>query len=109
MRHQVQSNQARQKYAYNREKWCARITPVYVVVRRSTWWPFIVCLEAHGYQQTWEIAQQCAEKQNITWSEVKACAEGPMGKHLEVMYYEETASLNPPHQYTPWVLINGKV
>ena len=80
-----------------------------VVVRRSTWWPFIVCLEAHGYQQTWEIAQQCAEKQNITWSEVKACAEGPMGKHLEVMYYEETASLNPPHQYTPWVLINGKV
>ncbi|XP_062510733.1 gamma-interferon-inducible lysosomal thiol reductase-like [Corticium candelabrum] len=75
---------------------------------RSMWWPFIVCLEAHRSLQTWEIAQQCAEKQNITWTDIKTCAKGPMGKRLEVMYYEETASLNPPHQYTPWVLINGK-
>ena len=25
------------------------------------------------------------------------------------MYANETASLRPPHQYTPWVTINGEV
>ena len=28
---------------------------------------------------------------------------------LELFYANETASLDPPHRYTPWVTINGKV
>jgi interferon gamma-inducible protein 30 len=75
---------------------------------RSTWWPFIVCLEGYGPNQTYSIAEKCAGEQNITWPEVKACANGTLGKSLEVMYYKETSSLDPPHAYTPWILINGK-
>lgn len=64
---------------------------------------------SHGERQDPSIAQQCATENDIDWGKLSNCYQGEMGHELELMYYNETASLNPPHQYTPWVTINGKV
>ena len=45
----------------------------------------------------------------MKWDLMGTCYSGDLGHDLELMYANETASLHPPHQYTPWVTINGKV
>ena len=64
---------------------------------------------SHGERQDPSIAQQCATQFDMDWGKISTCYQGDMGHQLELMYYNETASLNPPHQYTPWATINGKV
>jgi len=76
---------------------------------RTAFWPFLYCMYSHGERQNPSIAQQCATQFNMDWGKISTCYLGEMGHELELMYYNETASLNPPHQYTPWVTINGKV
>eukprot|EP00057_Strongylocentrotus_purpuratus_P021948 XP_011676422.1 PREDICTED: uncharacterized protein LOC753478 [Strongylocentrotus purpuratus] len=38
---------------------------------------------------------------------LKNCTGGPMGNKLEHSMALKTEALNPPHQYTPWVVLNG--
>ncbi len=45
----------------------------------------------------------------MDWDKLNTCYTGREGHQLELGYYNETASLQPPHRYTPWVTINGKV
>ena len=63
----------------------------------------------HGESQDPTIAEQCANENNMDWSKISSCYQGSFGHQLELEYANETASLNPPHEYTPWVTINGKV
>lgn len=35
------------------------------------------------------------------------CTAGAHGKQLEYEYGAQTDALVPPHQYVPWVLVNG--
>ena len=55
------------------------------------------------------MAQSCAQSLSMKWDLMGTCYSGDLGHDLELMYANETASLHPPHQYTPWVTINGKV
>ena len=59
--------------------------------------------------QDMSVAQRCAEKSNLNWDNIDTCSTGTMGHDLELVYYNMTASLEPPHKYTPWITINGKV
>merc|ERR1711971_1381464 len=58
------------------------------------------------------VAKQCLElfvpNPNATWSLVSKCAHGSDGETLMHEYAVKTGSLNPPHKYVPWIVINGE-
>lgn len=78
------------------------------------WWPFVYCLEKSGSAGSLSTAQNCAKNNKIDWSVIDACA-GPEpqygsyndGNPLMHGIALDTKNLNPPHQFTPWVIING--
>lgn len=63
----------------------------------------------HGEKQDPTIAEKCATDNNLDWDKISACYQGSLGHKLDLQMYNETASLTPAHQYTPWVTINGMV
>ena len=83
--------------------------PPHLSALRSTFWPFIYCMDQHLNLQDPQVAEQCAQSLSMKWDLMDDCYSGDLGRGLELMYANETASLEPPHQYTPWVTINGKV
>ena len=82
---------------------------IHSLQRRTAYWPFLYCMYGHGESQDPTIAEQCANENNMDWNKISSCYQGSFGHQLELEYANETASLNPPHQYTPWVTINDKV
>ncbi|KAJ7531198.1 hypothetical protein O6H91_14G036000 [Diphasiastrum complanatum] len=73
----------------------------------TQWFPFILCLESlprHTAAQQWT---SCVKSSNLELSRIAECYEGPLGDKLERRFADETFSLKPPHQYVPWVLVNG--
>ena len=81
---------------------------LYFYPSQSQFWPFLHCMDSHEESQDLDIAQQCADSCNMDWDSIDTCVTGDLGHKLELMYANETASLRPPHQYTPWVTINGE-
>ena len=59
--------------------------------------------------QSPKVAEGCATENKMDWDKLNTCYMGNEGHQLELGYYNETASLQPPHKYTPWVTINGEV
>ena len=53
------------------------------------------------------IPLQCAQKLSIDFSPIETCYKGSQGNELEHQMAVKTESLNPPHKYTPWIVING--
>lgn len=45
---------------------------------------------------------------NVRWKDLVSCANGALGTSLIHQNGKITNALNPPHQYVPWVTINGK-
>ena len=77
---------------------------------RTQFWPFLHCLDSkYGIDQDIKSGKKCAESLGMDWDKIDTCATGKQGLDLELMYAKETAALDPPHEYTPWVTINGKV
>lgn len=80
------------------------------------WFPFVYCLEKSGSAGSLSTATNCAQNNNVDFNVIQACsgtgdvaqygtqADGnPLMHGIAVA----TNSLNPPHQFTPWVIING--
>jgi hypothetical protein len=40
--------------------------------------------------------------------QVQQCASGPEGAQLALEAAKATEALNPPHEYAPWLTLNGK-
>jgi len=73
----------------------------------KSYWPFVLCLEStNGDFDT--IGQQCASKAKVDFDSIKACVNGAQGNAAEHKMAEKTENLNPPHKYTPWIVVNGK-
>lgn len=51
---------------------------------------------------------QCATKNGLSWERIHRCAKSSHGNKLEHMMGQKTESLKPPHQYTPWIVVNGQ-
>ena len=45
---------------------------------------------------------------NVSFEDINICATGKEGNDLMYKLSVATASLKPPHQYAPWVTIDGK-
>ena len=76
---------------------------------RDDFWLFVLCMNEHGEWQNMDVGRQCAEKFSLDWSPLQSCAKGDLGKRLETMHTNTTASLSPPHAVVPWITINGVV
>jgi len=67
--------------------------------------------ETAGVEAT---AQTCAKNNGLDWNSISACAGSTPasgtptdGNPLMHWFALQTGSLQPPHQWTPWVVVNG--
>jgi len=72
----------------------------------ADWWPFVYCLEK-GDPATG--GQACAKQVGWTdWDAIDSCTTSSLGNGLMHDVATATGALSPPHQWTPWVVMNGK-
>jgi len=75
----------------------------------AEWVNFISCCETSS-QPVDKVGASCASKQG--WTDystgIMSCVNGKEGNDLMHSIAVATQSLQPPHQWTPWVVMNGK-
>jgi len=71
------------------------------------YFPIINCMESAD--ETVKAAPKCWEiyMSSTPFSMIEDCAKGSRGKELMHKLAQKTASLKPPHEYVPWLVING--
>ena len=72
----------------------------------SIHFPFIHCIEMQNTNPR-ESAPECAKKFDMDYGQIKSCADGALGNSLEHEMALKTDALQPPHEYVPWVTLNG--
>ena len=50
---------------------------------------------------------QCARQHQIDYFSIMNCVNGQEGSKLQHQMALMTKALNPPHEYVPWVTLNG--
>ncbi|KAF8018775.1 hypothetical protein BT93_H3624 [Corymbia citriodora subsp. variegata] len=70
--------------------------------------PLIYCIEKLVYSHDFTQWESCFEPLGLDSKLVSDCYAGGRGKELELEYAAETNALQPPHQYVPWVVVDGK-
>jgi len=69
--------------------------------------PFIYCTEStEGDVET--VATQCAQKSTIDFDQISACTHSRLGNQIQHAYAVQTENLQPPHEYVPWITLNGE-
>ncbi|CAB3989274.1 Hypothetical predicted protein [Paramuricea clavata] len=79
---------------------------IYYHPNATAYFPFIYCIESSTSLPR-NIASECASKFGFDYSQIQSCVEGPLGNKLEHEMALKTDALQPPHQYVPWVTLNG--
>ncbi|ONH99809.1 hypothetical protein PRUPE_6G051500 [Prunus persica] len=69
--------------------------------------PFIYCIESLVYEHKYPQWESCYEKLGLDSKPIAECYSSGLGKELELQYAAETSALQPPHQYVPWVVVDG--
>ena len=69
---------------------------------------FVICLEEEVSSDFYAAGSKCAKKLHLDFNEVETCSKNSQGNALQHAVAVKTASLNPPHQYVPWIVANGK-
>jgi len=79
-----------------------------------TFWPFFYCMEKSGNAADTTVASGCAKNNGLDWTVITTCAgsnpakgSNDDGNPLMHSLAVATDSLVPPHQFTPWVVVNG--
>ncbi|XP_053186265.1 gamma-interferon-inducible lysosomal thiol reductase-like [Scomber japonicus] len=68
----------------------------------------IFCMESSA--DVIKSAQGCAQiyAPDLSWDSVMSCVKGDQGNQLMHQNALETGALKPPHEYVPWITINGE-
>lgn len=69
--------------------------------------PFIIC-HMEDTTNWFNQGKTCAKKYGIVWDAIMYCETTESGINEQVKMAEATEALNPPHTYTPWIVVNGK-
>ncbi|XP_031271848.1 gamma-interferon-responsive lysosomal thiol protein isoform X2 [Pistacia vera] len=69
---------------------------------------FIYCVETLVYEHKYPEWETCFEKLGLDPKAISDCYTSGNGTELELHYAAETNSLEPPHQYVPWVVVDGQ-
>jgi interferon gamma-inducible protein 30 len=64
-------------------------------------------MEADDQNKIRDAATSCAQKLNIPLDKTMACMKSRLGNDLQHANAVLTEQLNPPHNYVPWVTLNG--
>ncbi|KDP45780.1 hypothetical protein JCGZ_17387 [Jatropha curcas] len=70
--------------------------------------PFIYCIESLVHERKFPEWESCFETLGLDPKPVIDCYNSGYGKELELQYAAETNALQPPHQYVPWVVVDGQ-
>ncbi|XP_075636230.1 gamma-interferon-responsive lysosomal thiol protein [Castanea sativa] len=74
----------------------------------SEHFPFINCVETLVYEHKYPQWESCFEKLGLDPKPISDCYSSGHGKELELQYAAETNTLQPPHEYVPWVVVDGE-
>ncbi|KAJ0792259.1 putative gamma interferon inducible lysosomal thiol reductase GILT, Thioredoxin-like superfamily [Helianthus annuus] len=70
--------------------------------------PFVYCVEQQNNQGKYTEWEKCFDILNLDPKPVADCYNSGLGHKLEVQYADETKALEPPHEYVPWVVVDGQ-
>ncbi|EOA36175.1 hypothetical protein CARUB_v10010028mg [Capsella rubella] len=74
----------------------------------SDHFPFIYCVEKLVTEHKFDKWETCYEKLNLNSKPVADCLSSGHGNKLALHYAAETKALQPPHEYVPWVVVDGR-
>lgn len=72
----------------------------------KTWFPMIKCIEGSNKLPA-KSAPKCASDNGIDYKPILACTTSSLGNKVMHQIGSNTDNLNPPHKWTPWVVMNG--
>jgi len=79
---------------------------MYVYPDQAVNWPFIMCLEKGSPPSD---GQKCATQLKLDWTQINACVNNKsLSYDVMHVHAQDTKNLQPAHQYTPWITLNGK-
>lgn len=68
--------------------------------------PFVACMEDSSAPVN--AGSKCAQSAGWDYSEIESCTTSALGNKLMHAIADATEGLSPAHQWTPWVVMNGK-
>ncbi|KAJ4971705.1 hypothetical protein NE237_004804 [Protea cynaroides] len=69
---------------------------------------FIYCVEQLVKEGKYKKWQSCFKKTRVDPKPIVECYNTKHGKEIELYYANITGSLQPPHEYVPWVTVNDQ-